>query len=105
MNLSQNQLEHLQDMMQRGILTADQANVEKVKMTRVQLVLGRLPQQVRAALNAAVKRNELGHMKKDGRKPEAYFHPTFDYLARQERNEHERCVIKALAGTMARIGD
>jgi hypothetical protein len=34
--LKQNHLEHLVDMVQRGEMTADQANVEKVKMARVQ---------------------------------------------------------------------
>lgn len=102
MDLKQNDLEHLQNMLQRGEMTAEQANVEKVKMKRVQLVTCRMPQQVRAALNAAVKRGELGHMKKDGHKPEAYFHPTFEYLAKQERSEHAHNTLKALAGVIAR---
>jgi len=102
MALNQNDREHLQDMVQREELTADQANVKKVLMQRVQLVKGSLPAQVRKALNEAVKRGELGHMKKDGHKPEVYYHPTFDYLARSERNEHERSVLQAVAGVMAR---
>jgi hypothetical protein len=101
MQLTQNQLERLQDLMQRGELTADQANVERVKMMRVHLVTCRLPQQVRTALNAAVKRGELGHVKKDGNKPEAYYHPTFQYLVAGERNEHEQNVLKALASVLA----
>ena len=35
-------------------------------------------------------------------KPEAYYHPTFDYLARSERNEYARSVVQAVAGVMAR---
>ncbi|MEF3075199.1 hypothetical protein V2P20_09190 [Methylobacter sp. Wu1] len=97
MKFTQNQREHLQDLLERGEITADQANVEKVKMARVQLVTGRLPMQVRKALNEAVKRGEIGHMAKSGRKPEAYFNPSFEYMARQARNEHERSVLKALA--------
>lgn len=101
MKLTQNHIEHLQDLMQRGLLTADQANVEKVKMARVQLVQGRLPAQVRKALNAAVKSGELGHVKKQGKKPEAYFHPTFEHLANSERSRCERETLAALSGVVA----
>lgn len=105
MQLNQNDREYLMDSARNGDLTADQANVEMVKMQRVRLVTGRVPAQVRKALNAAVKCGELGHMKKDGHKPEAYYHPTFDYLAREERAKHERSVFDALAGVVARPFD
>lgn len=101
MQIKQNDLEHIQDMLQRGEITADQANVKKVLMQRVQLVTTKIPSQVRKALNEAVKRGELSHIKKDGHKPEAYFHPTFEYLAKKERNDHERNVLSALAGVVA----
>lgn len=99
MNLNQNDLEHLKDQMQKGQLTAAQANVQQVRMQRVRLVTSRIPAGVRQALNAAVKSGELAHVKKDGRKPEAYFHPTFEHLAKAERSEHERSVLRALAAT------
>lgn len=96
MQLKQNDIEHLQDMMQRGELTADQANVKKVLMQRVLLVTTRIPANVRKALNEAVKSGELGHVKKDGHKPEAYYHPTFEYLVTGERNQHERDILNAV---------
>jgi hypothetical protein len=99
--LKQNHLEHLADMVQRGEMTADQANVEKVKMARVQLVTTKIPANVRKALNAAVKRGELAHIKKDGHKPEVYFHPAFEYMVAGERNQHERDILKAVAGIFA----
>lgn len=102
MELNQNDREHLIDMVQRGEITAAQANVKKVLMQRVLLMTARIPAEVRKALNEAVKCGELGHMKKDGHRPEAYYHPTFDYLARSERNEHARSVVMAVAGVMAR---
>lgn len=105
MKLKQNDLEHLQDMMEQGIMTADQANVEKVKMMRVQLVTCKMPSRVRKALNDAVKRGELAHVKKDGHKPEAYYHPTFDYLAKAERKTYELDTLKAIAGVVARPFD
>jgi len=94
--LTQNQLEHLQDQFNRGVITADQVNVEKVKMARFQLVT-KLPAQVRKALNKAVKSGELGHYKKDGHKPEVYFHIDFDNLARQAQNDHERHVRESIS--------
>lgn len=94
--LSQNGLENFQDLLERGEITADEANVEMVRAERVRLVMGSMPKQVRRALNEAVKCGRLGHYKKDGKKPEAYFHPSFDYLARSERNKIEKESIEAM---------
>lgn len=94
----QNDIEHLQDLMQRGELTAAQANVQMVRDQRYRMVINRLPADVRKALNEAVRSGLLGHMKKDGHKPECYFHPTFEYLANAERLKREREVI-SLRGT------
>ena len=88
--LTQNHIEHIQNMVQLGNLTIDQANVEYVKIGRVKLIKNRMPASVRKALNAAVKTGELGHMKKDGLRPEAYFHPHFEHLAISDRNNLER---------------
>jgi hypothetical protein len=101
MKLSQNDFEHIKDLRSRGEITLDQAHVMMVKAQRVKLVSSRLPRDVRSALNAAVKRGELGHMEKEGHKPEAYFHPTFDYLARSERNAHANHVMRAVSSVMA----
>lgn len=99
--LTQNDMEWLRDMVQRGEMTAERANVEKVLMARV-MVVKSLPAQVRAALNAAVKTGELCHKRKDGRKPEVYYHPNFEYLANEERNRVEKQMLEALTGVMAR---
>jgi hypothetical protein len=105
MKLSQNDFEHIKDLRSRGEITLDQAHVQMVKAQRVKLIECRLPRDVRAALNAAVKRGELGHVKKDGHKPEAYFHPTFEYLVAGERNASAMAVVRALQGTLARMSD
>lgn len=105
MELKQNDLERLKDKMQRGELTAAEANVEMVRMMRVRLVTCRIPVDVRKALNAAVKSGHLGHMKKEGSKPEAYYHPTFDHLARSERRTHEEQTQRAVAGVLTRPGE
>lgn len=100
--LNQNDLEHLKDMIQLGNMTADQANVEMVRMARVKVVRTRLPFDVRSALNGAVKNGYLGHKKKDGRKPEVYYHPDFEYLANSERNRVEKEVLDALVEVLSR---
>ncbi|MBK9944359.1 MAG: hypothetical protein IPP13_22395 [Kouleothrix sp.] len=92
----QNDIERLIDHMERDLLSVDEANVALVRMDRVRLVINKIPAPVRRALNEAVKRGELGHMKKDGHKPEAYFHPTFKQMAIAARNAREREVINAL---------
>lgn len=102
MEFKQNDRERLLDMVEQGKITADDANVLKVRTQRVFLAIGRVPANVRKALNAAVKRGELGHMKKDGGKPEAYYHPTFEYLAVQERSRAEQEQFRALAKVIAR---
>ncbi|NJJ38569.1 hypothetical protein [Paenibacillus apii] len=99
--LEQNDIEWLRDMLSRGKITADQANVEKVRMARVQVV-NRLPADVRNALNDAVKEGKLCHKKKDGRKPEVYYHPNFEHLANEERNCAEKKILEALAAVCAR---
>ena len=101
MNISQNDLEHIKDQMQKGQLTADEANVQMVLMQRVRVVSGSIPMSVRKALNAAVKQKVLGHIKKDGLLPEVYFHPTFDYLAKAERKNIAMQSIKAIRGVLA----
>ncbi len=102
MKLTQNQMEHIQDQMAQGVLTADQANVEMVKTQRVRLIISKVPMSVRKALNAAVKTGELGHMVKTGYKPEAYYHPQFEYLAKQARCEHEHRTRAALIGVLVK---
>lgn len=99
--LSQNDMEWLIEEVRSGKMSAAQANVEKVKMARVQVV-SKLSADVRKALNNAVKAGELCHKKKDGRKPEVYYHPTFEHLANEARSQAEMEMLKALAGVVAR---
>lgn len=94
--LNQNDLEHIQDLLERGEITASQANVEIVKSARFKVVTNRLPKDVRKALNDAVNSGELCHKKKNGMKPEIYYHPSFEHLANQELNRIERDTINSL---------
>lgn len=101
----QNDIERLKDLMQRGELSVDQANVQLVRDDRFRMVINTVPASVRRALNAAVRSGELGHMKKDGHKPECYFHPTFEYLAKAERASREREVISLRGTVTTRMSD
>lgn len=94
--ISQNDIEYFQDMVQRGEISAAEANVELVLTARVKIVRGKLPGDVRSALNEAVKAGILGHMPRNKHFPECYYHPKFDYLARAERNKIAEETISAL---------
>jgi len=96
MELSQNQLEQLKNKMELGQLTANQANVEIIKIERFRLITSRVSSDIRKELNAAVKRGELGHMKKEQNKPEVYYHPNFKYLANEAREKYEQKVLNAM---------
>lgn len=98
----QNDIEWLIDQIQLGNMTPEKANVEMVRMERVRVIKRSLPAQARSALNAAVKSGELGHKKREGRKPEVYYHPNFEHLANEERNRAEKEMLEALAGVFAR---
>lgn len=91
----QNNRERLLDQLDRKVITVDDANVQLVLQERFRVV-HKLPAAVRKALNAAVKSGKLGHLKKDGVKPEVYFHPNFKYLAVEERNKHVAALTRAL---------
>ena len=98
MELKQNDLEHIKDMLRSGAINADRANVMMVLAQRVKLVTSPIPANVRKALNFAVKAGELGHIKKDGNKPECYFNKTFEYLVASERNAHAKRVLMIVSG-------
>lgn len=86
------------DQMQQGKITAAEANVQMVRMEGVRLVHGKIPMEVRKALNAAVKAGVLGRLKKEGIRPEAYFHPNSINRAKELRNREQQSTIEALKG-------
>ncbi len=91
-------IEYISEQMRTGKMTASQANVEKVRMNRVQLVTSRIPAQVRNDLCAAVKIGYLNHKKKIGGKPEVFYHPNFEYLANGMRSRHELNILNSIKG-------
>ena len=91
----QNNTERILDQLERGLIAPDAANVLIVRSERVRIV-SKLPRSVRSALNAGVKSGQLGHMRKDGLKPEVYYHPNFEHLAISTRNREAERGINAL---------
>lgn len=86
MTSRQNIIDHVTDQMQQGKMSAAEANVLMVQAEGVRLITGKVMADVRKALNAAVKAGELGHIKKDGLKPEAYHHKNARAKALEARN-------------------
>lgn len=97
---NQNNLEIIKDKLERGLITADEANVELVLSERVRVITGSMPRTTRNALNKAVKEGKLGRMKKDGFKPECYHHPTFKNLANSARSKAEMGTIRSLEAVL-----
>lgn len=94
--LKQNDFEYIQDQLKIGNIDANEANIMMVLFERVRVIEGRIPASVRKALNAAVKEGRLGHMKKDGFKPEVYYHPKFKTMAIDERNEYHNQALSSI---------
>lgn len=72
-------------------------NVANILAGGTRVIVGRVPAQVRAELRAAVKAGVLGHMAKDGLRPEIYFHPSRKNLANEVRARHAAADIAAIA--------
>lgn len=60
-------------------------NVSKILTQGSRVIHGRIPAQVRAELRLAVKDGVLGHLPKDGLKPEIFFHPAHKNGAKERQ--------------------
>ncbi len=98
MTSKQNAREIAVNKMQTGELTAAQANVLMVQMEGVRVVRNKLPRELRKAFNDAVKAGELGHIKKEGLKPEVYHHKNARPKALDIRDSEFRSKVKNLSG-------
>ena len=94
----QNALESVQNRLELGELTQSQANVELVRLEGVREVRGRIPRGIRKDLNDAVKRGDLGRIRKDGFMPEVYFHPNSEANAKALRRRRHNEGVSATKG-------
>ena len=97
----QNAVDYVKDQMQQGKMNSAQANVMIVQMIGVQEIKGTVPREVRKAYNDAVKAGELGHIKKEGLKPEVYHHKNARSNALEYRNKVERTKLETLKNVFA----
>lgn len=95
----QNDVQRVKDLLQQGAITTAEANVRLVQAEVVRLIKNRVPGDVRKVLNAAVKAGQLGHMKKDGHKPEAYYHKNARDKALSARHAAEQDILSLSRST------
>lgn len=75
-------------------------NVANILAHGTRVICGRVPAQVRADLRAAVKAGVLGHMPKDGLKPEIFFHPDHKNGANDIRAREAAYAVSCIAGVI-----
>lgn len=80
-------LAYTKDALEKGEILRGQTNVFMVQLEGVRIVSGPMPRQVRKELMDAVKTGELGHIKKEGLKPEAFFHKNARSVALEMRSK------------------
>jgi hypothetical protein len=76
-------------------------NVAQILNQATRVVKGRIPAAVRKELMNAVKDGVLGHLKKDGLKPEIFFHPNHVNGAVDRQKREAEYAIKSIAGVVA----
>ena len=86
-------------MKERGQTNAP--NVEVVRMIGTKTVTGRLPREVRAELMDGVKSGRVGRLKKDGLKPEMFFHPNSRPVALELQRKAALASVALISGVMA----
>ena len=67
----------------RAAFFRDHRNAERIYAQGTLIVRGKIPAVVRKELMAAVKAGMIGHLAKDGLKPEVFFDPRHTGLARE----------------------
>ena len=93
----QNDIETVIGKLECGLISVSEANIEIIRLEGVRLIT-KLPADIRRALNNAVKEGNLGHLRKDGLRPEAYFHPNSKSAAIAARNNRLNLSIAAIKG-------
>lgn len=96
-------LQHAKGLMDAGMSAGD-ANVEMIRMIGVRFI-GKTDKDTRKALMLAVSDGRLGHLKKDGLRPEAFFHPNSKANAMEQRDAKARESIQAIASVMVHHAD
>ncbi len=80
-------------------------NVANILIGGSRVIHGRVPAQVRAQLRSAVKAGVLGHLPKDGLKPEIFFHPSHRNGAIERQKREAAYAVSCIAGVIASPAD
>jgi hypothetical protein len=75
-------------------------NVEQILARGSRVVTSRIPAGVRAELRAAVKAKVLGHLPKDGLKPEIFYHPDHKHGAIERQKVEARYAVDCIRGVV-----
>lgn len=75
-------------------------NVEQILCQASRVIRSPIPARVRAELRAAVAAGVLGHLKKDGLKPEIFFHPDHKHGAIERQKREATYSIGCIATVM-----
>ena len=81
---------------EKGELDGIGPNAMVVRLMAARLITTRVPRGVRDELMAAVKLGKLGHIKKEGLRPEAFHHPNARAYALDLRAAHFRESVEAI---------
>ena len=76
-------------------------NVQNILAAATRVIRGRIPSSVRKELSAAVKAGALGHLKKDGLRPEIFYHPDHRNGAIERQKREAEYAQRCIAGVMA----
>ncbi len=76
-------------------------NVTDILCRGSRVITARIPAQVRAQLRAAVKAGVLGHLPKDGLKPEIFFNPDHRHGAIERQKREAEYAIQCVASVIA----
>lgn len=80
-------------------------NVSRILVQATHVVHGRIPAEVRRQLSAAVKAGVLGRLRKDGLKPEIFFHPAHKNGAIDRQKREAAYSVGCIAGVLATPAD
>lgn len=89
-----------EEMKERMATGTEFRNVQNIIVAATRVIRGRVPAEVRKELNAAVKVGLLGHLKKDGLKPEIYYNPDHKWGAVERQNREAEYAAKCIASVM-----
>jgi hypothetical protein len=80
-------------------------NVDAIRAQATKVVRGRIPQAVRRELMDGVKAGHLGRLKKDGLKPEIFYHPDHKHGAVDRQKSEALYAARCIAGVIASPAD